>query len=598
MEGLVFSSTGCLIYYSGVVVLDDASLFMSTLDWIILIGTLCGIVSYGVWKTRGAKDLTSFLKGNNDAKWWGIGISIMATQASAITFLSTPGQAYTDGMRFLQFYLGLPIAMVILCVTFVPIFYRLKVYTAYEYLESRFDLKTRTLAALLFLVQRGLAAGITIYAPAIILSTLLHWNLTLTNIFIGVLVIIYTVSGGTKAVTQTQKQQMAVMMGGMILAGILVLNMLPEHIGFTDAMTIAGTMGKMNMINFDFDLEDRYNFWTGTTAALFLFLSYFGTDQSQVQRYLTGKSLAESRLGLIMNGLLKVPMQFIILIIGVMVFVFYQFNTPPVFFNKVELEQVRKSEYNLNLTELETQYSNLHNQKKIAINNTFTKEQSKIQSKESKAKILAYESEMNSIREEVKHLVKKNNPKAETNDKDYIFMSYVMDYLPHGVIGLLFAVMFSAAMSSTASELNALASTTTVDLYKRSLKKNETDKHYLNSSKYFTLLWGVLAIIFATTASLFENLIQAVNLLGSLFYGTILGIFIVAFYLKKIQANAVFYAAILAEVMVILIHYANTLEKPPEWLKMGYLWYNLVGCILVVIFGLLFQAFKSQRKTT
>lgn len=571
---------------------------MSTLDWIILIGTLCGIVSYGVWKTRGAKDLTSFLKGNNDAKWWGIGISIMATQASAITFLSTPGQAYTDGMRFLQFYLGLPIAMVILCVTFVPIFYRLKVYTAYEYLESRFDLKTRTLAALLFLVQRGLAAGITIYAPAIILSTLLHWNLTLTNIFIGVLVIIYTVSGGTKAVTQTQKQQMAVMMGGMILAGILVLNMLPEHIGLTDAMTIAGTMGKMNMINFDFDLEDRYNFWTGTTAALFLFLSYFGTDQSQVQRYLTGKSLAESRLGLIMNGLLKVPMQFIILIIGVMVFVFYQFNTPPVFFNKVELEQVRQSEYNLNLTELETQYGNLHNQKKIAINNSFTKEQSNIQSKESKAKILAYESEMNSIREEVKHLVKKNNPKAETNDKDYIFMSYVMDYLPHGVIGLLFAVMFSAAMSSTASELNALASTTTVDLYKRSVKKNETDKHYLNSSKYFTLLWGVLAIIFATTASLFENLIQAVNLLGSLFYGTILGIFIVAFYLKKIQANAVFYAAILAEVMVIFIHYVNTLENPPEWLKMGYLWYNLVGCILVVIFGLLFQAFKSQRKIT
>ena len=572
---------------------------MSTLDWIILIGTLCGIVSYGVWKTRGAKDLTSFLKGNNDAKWWGIGISIMATQASAITFLSTPGQAYTDGMRFLQFYLGLPIAMVILCVTFVPIFYRLKVYTAYEYLESRFDLKTRTLAALLFLVQRGLAAGITIYAPAIILSTLLHWNLTLTNIFIGVLVIIYTVSGGTKAVTQTQKQQMAVMMGGMILAGILVLNMLPEHIGFTDAMTIAGTMGKMNMINFDFDLEDRYNFWTGTTAALFLFLSYFGTDQSQVQRYLTGKSLEESRLGLIMNGLLKVPMQFIILIIGVMVFVFYQFNTPPVFFNKVELEQVRQSEYNLNLTELETQYGNLHNQKKIAINNSFTKEQSNIQSKESKAKILAYESEMNSIREEVKHLVKKNNPKAETNDKDYIFMSYVMDYLPHGVIGLLFAVMFSAAMSSTASELNALASTTTVDLYKRSVKKNETDKHYLNSSKYFTLLWGVLAIIFATTASLFENLIQAVNLLGSLFYGTILGIFIVAFYLKKIQANAVFYAAILAEVMVILIHYINTLKNPPEWwFKMGYLWYNPVGCILVVTFGLLFQAIKSQGKTT
>ena len=355
---------------------------------------------------------------------------------------------------------------------------------------------------------------------------------------------------------------------------------------------------KMKILDFSFEPNNRYTFWSGITGGLFLALSYFGTDQSQVQRYLSGKSLKEMQLGMIFNGVFKIPMQFFILFIGVMVFVFYQFNTPPVFFNKVELEQVRQSEYNLNLTELETQYGNLHNQKKIAINNSFTKEQSNIQSKESKAKILAYESEMNSIREEVKHLVKKNNPKAETNDKDYIFMSYVMDYLPHGVIGLLFAVMFSAAMSSTASELNALASTTTVDLYKRSVKKNETDKHYLNSSKYFTLLWGVLAIIFATTASLFENLIQAVNLLGSLFYGTILGIFIVAFYLKKIQANAVFYAAILAEVMVIFIHYVNTLENPPEWLKMGYLWYNLVGCILVVIFGLLFQAFKSQRKTT
>ncbi len=569
---------------------------MSSLDWFILVGTLLTIVGYGVWKTRGSKDLSSFLKGNNDAKWWGIGISIMATQASAITFLSTPGQAYTDGMRFLQFYLGLPIAMVILCITFVPIFYRLKVYTAYEYLESRFDLKTRTLAALLFLVQRGLAAGITIYAPAIILSTLLHWNLTLTNIFIGVLVIIYTVSGGTKAVTQTQKQQMAVMMGGMILAGILVLNMLPEQIGLIDAMTIAGKMGKMNLINFEFDLDDRYNFWTGTTAALFLFLSYFGTDQSQVQRYLTGKSLSESRLGLIMNGLLKVPMQFIILFIGVLVFVFYQYNTPPVFFNKVELEQLKKSEYKMSVIELEDRFSTLHEEKKRAIDLMISNQSKKVNDEILDQKILDLEDEMVEVREDVKALVKSNNPTAEINDKDYIFMSYVMDYLPHGIIGLLFAVMFSAAMSSTASELNALASTTTVDLYKRSMVKNKTDYHYLKSSKYFTFLWGVLAIVFATTASLFENLIQAVNLLGSLFYGTILGIFIVAFYFKKIQANAVFYAAIFAEIIVIVIHYFNTLENPPVWLKMGYLWYNLVGCSLVVIFGFLLQSLIRQKK--
>ncbi|MDC2982074.1 sodium:solute symporter [Bacteroidota bacterium] len=569
---------------------------MSSLDWFILIGTLLTIVGYGVWKTRGSKDLSSFLKGNNDAKWWGIGISIMATQASAITFLSTPGQAYTDGMRFLQFYLGLPIAMVILCITFVPIFYRLKVYTAYEYLESRFDLKTRTLAAILFLVQRGLAAGITIYAPAIILSTLLHWNLTLTNIFIGVLVIIYTVSGGTKAVTQTQKQQMAVMMGGMILAGILVLNMLPEQIGLIDAMTIAGKMGKMNLINFEFDLDDRYNFWTGTTAALFLFLSYFGTDQSQVQRYLTGKSLSESRLGLIMNGLLKVPMQFIILFIGVLVFVFYQYNTPPVFFNKVELEQLKKSEYKMSVIELEDRFSTLHEEKKRAIDLMISNQSKKVNDEILDQKILDLEDEMMEVREDVKALVKSNNPTAEINDKDYIFMSYVMDYLPHGIIGLLFAVMFSAAMSSTASELNALASTTTVDLYKRSMVKNKTDYHYLKSSKYFTFLWGVLAIAFATTASLFENLIQAVNLLGSLFYGTILGIFIVAFYFKKIQANAVFYAAIFAEIIVIVIHYFNTLENPPVWLKMGYLWYNLVGCSLVVIFGFLLQSLIRQKK--
>ena len=571
---------------------------MSNLDWFVLIFTLASIVIYGIWKTRGAKDLQSYLKGNNDAKWWGIGISIMATQASAITFLSTPGQAYTDGMRFIQFYFGLPIAMIILSVTFLPIFYKLKVYTAYEYLETRFDLKTRTLAAFLFLIQRGLAAGITIYAPSIILSTLLNWNLTLTNIFIGLLVILYTVSGGTKAVTQTQKQQMAVMMGGMILAGILVINMLPNNISFLDAINVAGKMGKLNLVNFDFDLEDRYNFWTGTTAALFLFLSYFGTDQSQVQRYLTGKSLAQSRLGLIMNGLLKIPMQLIILFIGVMVFVFYQFNTPPIFFNKVELNNIKTSNYSEEVNNLENEFKVLHDKKTADIYSLLDaqKNEDKVKVQELKRSVLTIESKMHEINSNVKTIVIKNNPSAETNDKDYIFMSYVIDYLPTGVIGLLFAVMFCAAMSSTASELNALASTTTIDIYKRSIKKKENDHHYLISSKYFTLLWGVLAILFATTASLFENLIQAVNLLGSLFYGTILGIFVVAFYFKNVKSNAVFYCAIAAEIMVVSIHFLNHYQLAPNWLQMGYLWYNVVGCLLVILFATLAQKVINLQK--
>ena len=570
---------------------------MSNLDWFVLIFTLLFIVIYGVWKTRGAQNLQSYLKGDNDAKWWGIGISIMATQASAITFLSTPGQAYSDGMRFIQFYFGLPIAMIILSVTFLPIFYKLKVFTAYEFLESRFDLKTRLLAALLFLLQRGLAAGITIYAPSIILSTLLGWNLNWTNIFIGSLVILYTVSGGTKAVTQTQKQQMAVMMGGMILAGIIVVNMLPKEISFIDAIHIAGKMEKLNLINFDFDLNDRYNFWTGTTAALFLFLSYFGTDQSQVQRYLTGKSLSQSRLGLVMNGLLKIPMQFIILFIGVMVFVFYQFNTPPVFFNKVELNKVKQSSYYSNIKLLEKNFETLHTKRAVDIFKML--EAQKLSNNEEvlqlQKNIKLTTQKIEYINKEVKSIVKKNNPKAETNDKDYIFMSYVINYLPHGIIGLLFAVMFCAAMSSTASELNALASTTTIDIYKRAIVKRKKDRHYLKSSKYFTFLWGILAILFATSASLFENLIQAVNLLGSLFYGTILGIFIVAFYLKKIQSNSVFYSAIIAEAVVIIIHLLNHYELGPNWIRMGYLWYNVVGCLVVVLLSILIQKLGAKK---
>jgi SSS family solute:Na+ symporter len=571
---------------------------VSGIDWTVLIGTLLFIVIYGVWKTRGSTDLKGYLKGNNDAKWWAIGISIMATQASAITFLSTPGQAYTEGMGFIQFYFGLPIAMIILSVTFIPIYYKLKVYTAYEFLETRFDLKTRTLAALLFLIQRGLAAGITIYAPAIILSSLLHWDLTLTNIFIGVLVIIYTVSGGTKAVTQTQKQQMMVMMGGMIVAGIIVLQMLPPELSMSDTLQVAGSSGKLNLVSFDFDLENRYNIWSGMTAAVFLFMSYFGTDQSQVQRYLTGKSLAQSRLGLIMNGLLKIPMQFIILFIGVLVFVFYQFNQAPLFFNKTGTEKVIESKYAAKYHDLEKDFQLLFDKKKDVVSSLVAANQAGETDlmKVHQQTLQQYQKDEVVMRESAKKLINKADKSIETNDKDYIFMNFVMDYMPIGMIGLLFAVMFSAAMSSTASELNALATTTTIDLYKRSVKPKEDEKHYLKSSKMFTLLWGILAITFATTASLFENLIQAVNILGSLFYGTILGIFLVAFYVKKVKGNAVFIAAILSEICVLVIHFLNEYNMAPSFLEMGYLWYNLVGCILVIVFGLALSFGKKRGK--
>ncbi|WP_439880022.1 sodium:solute symporter [Pontibacter sp. MBLB2868] len=562
---------------------------MRQLDWIVLLGTLGFIVIYGVWKTRGSKDIEGYLKGDNSMKWWTIGLSIMATQASAITFLSTPGQAYEDGMRFVQFYFGLPIAMVIISITVIPIFYRLNVFTAYEFLESRFDLKTRSLAALLFLVQRGLAAGITIYAPAIILSTMLGWSLTVTNLIIGILVIIYTVSGGTKAVSVTQKQQMAVMMGGMIIAGIMVVSYLPANVGLGDAVAVAGKMGKMNVVDFSFDWDDRYNFWSGITGGLFLALSYFGTDQSQVARYLGGKSIGESRLGLIFNGLLKIPMQFLILFIGVMVFVFYQFNQPPVFFNEAAKSKVYGTAYEPELRQLETKYTALFGQKQQAVQGLVTALKS-----EDEAAISAAEGEVaaltaagKEVREEVKGLIKKAFPEAETRDTDYVFISFVMKYLPVGLVGLLLAVIFSAAMSSTASELNALASTTVVDIYRRSINQKGDPLHYLNASKAFTVAWGAIAILFATYASLLDNLIQAVNIIGSIFYGTILGIFLVAFYFKRIKGNAVFYAAILAELVVLYCHF---------YTEIAFLWFNVIGCVCVILFGFVLEGLIGKKK--
>jgi solute:Na+ symporter, SSS family len=571
---------------------------MSNIDWFILFGTLFFIVAYGIWKTRGTKNMDSYLRGGDDTKWWAIGLSIMATQASAITFLSTPGQAYTDGMRFIQFYFGLPVAMIIISVFFLPIYYKLKVYTAYEYLETRFDLKTRMLAALIFLFQRGLAAGITIYAPAIILSSLLGWRLGYTTTIIGVLVIIYTVSGGTKAVTQTQKQQMAVMMGGMIIAGLLVINSLPSNVGFFDALHVAGKMGKLNVVNFEFDLSDRYNFWSGMTGAVFLFLSYFGTDQSQVQRYLSGRSLAESRMGLMMNGLLKVPMQFVILFIGVMVFVFYQFNQPPIFFNQTALEEVTKTEKSADFKLLEKNYEEVFVQKRKVLDGFVAAVQADDENAmgESAIKLNELQTDADGIREEAKTMIGESVDGAETNDKDYIFMNFVTNNLPVGIIGLLFAVIFSAAMSSTSSELNALGSTTTIDFYKRKIRKVASDKHYLHSSKLFTLLWGVIAILFASYLSLFENLIQAVNLIGSLFYPIVLGIFIVAFFFKSIKSNAVFISALISQALIILTHYMN-LEGTAGIFTMGFLWYNAFGCILVVVISFIIQFFvKTSPK--
>ena len=571
-------------------------IFMSTLDWLVLFLTLLFISIYGVYKTRGKQSLETYLKGNT-ANWWTIGLSIMATQASAITFLSTPGQAYEDGMRFIQFYFGLPLAMIIISIAFVPIYYKLKVYTAYEYLESRFDLKTRTLTALLFIVQRGLAAGITIYAPAIILSTLLGWNLTWTNIFIGVLVILYTVSGGTEAVSITQKQQMAVMMGGMVLAGIMVIQLLP--ISMPEALRVAGKMDKLNVVNFDFNWEDRYSIWSGMTAAVFLFLSYFGTDQSQVQRYLSGQTLTQSRMGLLMNGFLKIPMQFLILFIGVLVFVFYQFITPPIHFNQVQTESLRNSRHAPELARLEGAFQANFDSSKVVYSQLLT-----AMEQEEEATVAGLTGTLKSLKEgqqeirtEVKSLLLTHDPEAETRDTDYVFMRFVMDYLPPGVVGLLFAVIFTAAMSSSSSELNALGSTTTVDLYKRSIRKEASDSHYVRSSKLFTAFWGFGAILFATYASLFENLIQAVNLLGSLFYGTILGIFIVGFFVKWIKGKAVFIAAIGSQALILVVHFFNGKGLMGlEW-NIGFLWYNAIGCLAVVLFGLILQLFVGSNSS-
>ena len=567
---------------------------MQQLDWIVLICTLLFIVLYGSWKTRGSKNVQDFIRGGNQAKWWTIGLSVMATQASAITFLSTPGQAFHDGMGFVQFYFGLPIAMVIICLVFIPIYHRLKVYTAYEYLETRFDLKTRSLAAILFLIQRGLAAGITIFAPAIILSAVLGWDLIMLNIIIGVLVIIYTVTGGTKAVSVTQKQQMAVIFTGMFIAFFLILSYLPEGVTFSKALKIAGTSGKMDILDFSFDLNNRYTFWSGIIGGSFLALSYFGTDQSQVQRYLSGKSVKEMQLGLVFNGILKVPMQFFILLVGVMVFVFYQFNPTPLHFNPESKIAIENSNLQSEYAELEDAHAELE------------KEKSELQlqlvtnpvNESANERILALQDIDKNLKSEAKILINEADSTVETNDKDYVFIYFILNNLPRGLIGLLLAVILSAAMSSTASELNALGSTTALDLYKRNVKEEKSEKHYVAISKWFTLLWGIIAILVACIANLFDNLIQLVNIIGSIFYGNVLGIFLLAFFIKFVKSNAVFTAAVITQIVILLIYYFAIfrLENLGEQALVGYLWLNLIGCALVMTIAILIQQFFSNNK--
>jgi len=552
---------------------------MSLPDWIVLALTLFGIVAYGIWKSGNNKNIDQFLMGNRSLPWYHVGFSVMATQASAITFLSAPGQAYSDGMRFVQFYFGLPLAMIVLCVTFVPMFSRLKVYTAYEFLEQRFDLKTRALTSFLFLVLRSLSTGVAIYAPAIILSTILNINTVYTTLFIGGLVIFYTVYGGSKAVSYTQLLQMSIIFAGMFLAGILVVGLLPQGVGFTHALKMAGKLGRMNVIDWKFDWDNRYNVWSGLIGGFFLQLSYFGTDQSQVGRYLTGSSIGQSRLGLIMNGLIKIPMQFLILLIGVLVFAFYQFNRPPMFFNNYEVDNVRKGHYATEYNQLDQQYTKAFEQRKSKTDDLIKAfdSQDANQVNQAQAALKEADSQAKNIRKQAIDVLKKSNAGADDNDTNYVFLTFVKQYLPKGLVGLLIAIIFLASMGSTASALNSLASTTVVDIYKRTINKDASDQNYLNASRLATVFWGVVCVIMALYASKLGNLLEAVNQLGSYIYGTVLGVFVVAFYMKRINGNAVFIAAILSEAAILYLGLSKTV---------AYLWLNPIGCFLVMILGL------------
>jgi Na+/proline symporter len=556
------------------------------LDWLVLVGTLAFIVTYGWWRSRGGRSMNDYVLGGNTLAWPTIGLSIMATQASAITFLSTPGQAFEDGMRFVQFYFGLPVAMVVISAVFVPAYYRLKVYTAYEYLEHRFDVRVRYLGALLFLIQRGLAAGITLYAPAIILSAVLGWPLEPTIVIMGVVVVLYTVSGGSKAVAITQKHQMVVMLSGLGVAAVMVVLNLPDDVSLSEAVKLAGALDRMNVVSFALDFENRYNFWSGLTGGFFLAMSYFGTDQSQVQRYLSGKSVAESRLGLLFNGMFKIPMQFVILFTGVMVFVFYLFVRPPIFFNQPTLAKIAASEHAPALRELEARWDAAFEARRRAAGAHVAAQGTEAEPR-AREELQAAAKGMAALRAEAKELVAKALPQAERKDSDYVFISFVLGYIPSGLVGLLIAVILCAAMSSISSELAALGSTTTVDMYKRirGVPHGSTPGD-VRLSKLFTVAWGVMAIGFASFASLLDNLIQAVNILGSIFYGTVLGLFVVAFFVKRVTATPALIGAIVAQSLVIGLFFLSDI---------GFLWYNVIGCAVVVVVSLAVELALPRR---
>lgn len=566
---------------------------MHTLDWIVLLSTLASVVLYGLWKSRNINSSENFLAGKHDLPWWTIGLSIMATQASAITFLSTPGQGYADGMQFVQYYFGMPIAMIFLCIFVLPVYYRLRVTTAYEYLEQRFDLRMRTLTAGLFLIQRGMAAAISIYAPSIILSAVFGWNLALTNFLMAVFVVIYTTSGGSQAVSRTQELQMTIMLSGLVLAFILVLQKLPEGVGLSEAWQIAGATGKTQVLDWTFHWEDRYNVWSGIIGATFLFLSYFGTDQSQVGRYLSGKSLKESRFGLLFNGFVKIPMQFLVLSVGVMVFVFYQFTQPPLYFNLANRAKVDGTAQEASFKQLEARADSLFLQKQAVLNilTTSLKTGDDALADEAKNNLQNIEHQRTELHGRAEMLVQEAAPGVDSKDKDFIFINFILNHIPTGLVGLMIAMIFCASWSTTASEISALTATSVSDVYRRSFAPGRDDHHYFRASKIATVVWGAIITFFAIYFNLFDNLIQAVNMIGSLFYGTILGIFFTAFFLKKVGGQAVFWAAVVTQTVIAYLFFG--VSKDP------FLWYNPLGCGLVMGLSLIFQqTLFTNRLTT
>lgn len=563
---------------------------MSALDFVVLIGSMLGIAGYGIWRTRGRRSLETYLHGDRKTPWFAIGLSVMATQASAITFLSTPGQGYLGGLSFVQIYFGVPLALIIIAIFFLPIFRKLNVYTAYEFLGKRFDSKTRLLGAALFLLQRGLGAGLTIYAPAIVLTTVFGWPLNLTIICSGLLVIVYTVAGGSDAVTVTQKYQLGIIFAGMVTAFCLVVAKLPSGLTIPDTFALAGGFQKLNAVNFSADIHQRYTFWSGLLGGTFLMLSYLGTDQSQVQRYLSGASLREGRLGLMFNAVCKIPMQFSILLLGVLIFVFYQFEQPPLLFNPASHQYLAQHNDTGQLEALENDFQRTHNQARQQIENWLDARHHGDEAGTKKAFTAATEAQQQgeAIRAKAEKELSANSG-TTANDADYVFITFILQQLPHGVIGLLVAAFFAAALSSKAAELNALGSSTTVDFYRHIIKRDATDGQCVTASRWFTAFWGLVAIGFALCAHLAENLIQAVNILGSIFYGVMLGLFVVAFFVRRVGGTAVFWAALAAQTLVFILYFSLTIS---------YLWYPLIGCAACVGFSLILQMILGSGDET